>query len=93
MAELISAAENGSSLTERQLASHQKTRYRDTAILMLLLGTGIRVSECVGLDLLDISFKNNGLRVVRKGGNESTVYFGDEVAGALFDYLELERPY
>lgn len=92
VAELIFAAESGNSLTERQLASHQRTRYRDTAILMLLLGTGIRVSECVGLDLLDVSFKNNALRVIRKGGNESTVYFGEEVAGALFDYLELERP-
>ena len=31
------------------------------------------------------------MRVVRKGGNESTIYFGDEVSDALLDYLELER--
>ncbi|MEY8516104.1 tyrosine-type recombinase/integrase [Lachnospiraceae bacterium 29-84] len=92
VADLIFTVENGHSLTERQLSAHQRTKYRDTAILMLLLGTGIRVSECVGLDLSDVSFKNHGLRVVRKGGNESTVYFGEEVAGALFDYLEMERP-
>ena len=65
VAELIATVENGSSLTPRQLAAHQKTKYRDIAILTLLLGTGIRVSECVGLDVADVSFKNNGMRVVR----------------------------
>lgn len=47
--------------------------------MTLLLGTGIRVSECVGLDIQDIDFDNNGIRIVRKGGNETIVYFGDEV--------------
>lgn len=92
VADLISAAENGSSLTAKQLASHRKTKYRDIAILTLLLGTGIRVSECVGLDVKDVSFKNQGMRIVRKGGNESMVYFGEEVSNALLDYLEMERP-
>lgn len=91
VAELITTVQNGENLTARQLAAHQKTKYRDIAILTLLLGTGIRVSECVGLDVADVSFKNNCMRVVRKGGNESTIYFGDEVADALLDYLELER--
>ena len=91
VADLITVAESGSSLTDRQLASHEKTKYRDTAILTLLLGTGIRVSELVGLDVKDVNFKYNCIRVVRKGGNESTVYFGDEVSAALMEYLELER--
>lgn len=91
VAELITTVQNGENLTARQLASYQKTRYRDIAILTLLLGTGIRVSECVGLDVADVSFKNNCMRIVRKGGNESTIYFGEEVATALLDYLELER--
>ena len=91
VAELITTVQSGENLTARQLAAHQKTKYRDIAILTLLLGTGIRVSECVGLDVADISFKNSCMRVVRKGGNESTIYFGDEVADALLDYLELER--
>lgn len=91
VAELITTVQNGENLTARQLAAHQKTKYRDIAILTLLLGTGIRVSECVGLDVADVSFKNNCMRVVRKGGNESTIYFGEEVADALLDYLELER--
>ena len=55
----------------------------------LLLGTGIRVSECVGLDIEDVDFKNNGIKVLRKGGNEMFVYFGDEVAEALKKYIEV----
>ena len=49
----------------------------------LLLGTGVRVSECVGLDIEDVDFKNNGIKVTRKGGNEMVVYFGPEVEKAL----------
>ena len=60
-------------------------------ILTLLLGTGIRVSECVGLDLNDVDFKNNGITVTRKGGNQMVVYFGDEVADALEQYIEGSR--
>ena len=47
---------------------YEKTKARDLAIVTLLLGTGIRVSECVGLDIQDIDFDNNGIRIVRKGG-------------------------
>ena len=61
------------------------------AIVTLLLGTGIRVSECVGLDIEDVDFKNYGIKVVRKGGSEMIVYFGDEVAKALIDYIEGDR--
>ena len=76
----------GENLTGQRLAYYEKTKNRDLAILTLLLGTGIRVSECVGLDVQDVDFKNNGITVVRKGGNEMFVYFGDEVAEALYDY-------
>ncbi len=60
----------------------------DLALLTLLLGTGIRVSECVGLDISDVDFRNGGIRIHRKGGKEVTVYFGVEVEDALKDYLD-----
>ena len=85
---LLDEAESGEKLTERQKIYHNKTKKRDMAILTLLLGTGIRVSECVGLDLNDIDPKNNGIKVHRKGGSEVMVYFGDEVAEALDAYLD-----
>ena len=86
---LLDFVENGGSqLTGQALAYYNKTKERDLAILTLLLGTGIRVSECVGLDLSDVDFKNNGITVTRKGGNQMIVYFGDEVADALLAYID-----
>lgn len=85
---LLDQVEEGEKLTKNQLRYHNKTKLRDVALLTLLLGTGIRVSECVGLDINDIDFKNNGIKIRRKGGYEAVVYFGDEVADALHDYLE-----
>ena len=66
----------GDTLTGQKRMYHEKTKDRDLAIVTLLLGTGIRVSECVGLDVEDVDFKNNGIKVTRKGGNEMVVYFG-----------------
>lgn len=85
---LLDEVERGESLTPRQKTFHQKTKLRDLAMLTLLLGTGIRVSECVGLNIHDVDFKNGGILVHRKGGKEVTVYFGMEVESALLDYLE-----
>ena len=85
---LLDAVEHGNKLTDKQKNFHHKTKRRDLALLTLLLGTGIRVSECVGLNIADIDFKNGGIRIYRKGGKEVTVYFGTEVEDALLDYLE-----
>jgi len=78
----------GDSLSGQQRKYWEKTKLRDLAIVTLLLGTGIRVSECVGLDLSDVDFRNNGLKVIRKGGNEMIIYFGEEVELALKNYIE-----
>ena len=85
---LLDAVEQGEGLTEKQKDFHKRTRLRDLALLTLLLGTGIRVSECVGLDINDVDFKNGGIHIHRKGGKEVTVYFGSEVENALQDYLD-----
>ena len=91
VATLLDQVEAGEKLTKSQLKYHDKTKLRDVALLTLLLGTGIRVSECVGIDLDDIDFDNNGLRIHRKGGYNTIVYFPDEVADALLDYLESRK--
>lgn len=88
VAMLLDAVEQGEGLTEKQKAFHNRTRLRDLAMMTLLLGTGIRVSECVGLDINDVDFKNGGIHIHRKGGKEVTVYFGTEVENALQDYLD-----
>ena len=81
----------GDKLTGQKRVYYEKNKERDLAIVTLLLGTGIRVSECVGLDIEDVDFKNNGIKVTRKGGNEMVVYFGPEVEKALKRYLEVRE--
>lgn len=88
VATLLELVENGEELTETEKRYHRVTKTRDLALLTLLLGTGIRVSECVGLNLNDVDFKNGGIRIVRKGGYEAVVYFGEEVEDALLDYWD-----
>lgn len=91
-AELLDYIETcGDSLTGQKKVYYEKTKYRDLAIVTLLLGTGIRVSECVGLDVGDVDFRNGRIRVVRKGGSEMMVYFGEEVENALLKYLEYRK--
>lgn len=88
---ILDAAEESTSMSEHQRKILLNTRARDVAILTLLLGTGIRVSECVGLNLNDIDFDTNGFTVTRKGGNRAILYFGAEVREALLYYIEGER--
>ena len=81
----------GDTLTGQKRVFYEKTKERDLAIITLLLGTGIRVSELVGLNVDDVDFRNNGLHLIRKGRKEMTVYFGNEVADALEQYIEGSR--
>lgn len=88
VAMLLDQVEGGTNLTKKELDYHKKTKIRDIALLTLLLGTGIRVSECVGIDIKDINFDVGGIKIRRKGGYETVIYFGSEVEEALLDYLE-----
>ena len=87
-ANFLDTVEYGTNLTDRQLKFHEKSKVRDLAIMTLMLSTGIRISECVGLDLDDVDLKNNGIKIHRKGGAEVVVYFGEEVRNALCGYME-----
>ena len=84
---LLDTAELGSGLSPHAIGYHDKTKVRDTAILTLFLGTGIRISELVGLNDESIDFTNNSFIVTRKGGNQQILYFSEEVADALAAYL------
>lgn len=88
---LLDQVEAGEKLTKSQLKYHEKTKLRDVALLTLLLGTGIRVSECVGIDIDDLDFDSNGVRIHRKGGYNTVVYFPEEVRDALLQYLDQRK--
>ena len=85
--DMLYAVESGEGLTQRQKSYHNATALRDTAVVTLFLGTGIRISELVGLNVEDIDLKNNSFVVTRKGGNRSVLYFNQDVADALSNYL------
>ena len=84
---ILDTAEDGSGLSKHAEGYHKKTRIRDCAILTLFLGTGIRISELVGLNNENIDFTNNSFVVTRKGGNKAILYFSEEVGDALGAYL------
>ena len=84
---MVDAVMTGEGLTERQKKLLEITRQRDLAILYVFLGTGVRVSELVGLDLDDLDFESNGFVVTRKGGDQSILYYPDQVKAALQAYL------
>lgn len=88
---LINQAENPSLLTKQQQGFNKHTQERDVAMLTLFLGTGIRVSECVGLNVEDIDFDNNAFKITRKGGNQVILYFGEEVKESLLKWLEVRN--
>ena len=57
----------------------------------MLLGTGIRVSECVGLNVKDINFANKSFLITRKGEKQSILYLNDEIIDALQAYLTVRK--
>ena len=89
---LLNTIEYGNEqMSEHQRKYCEKTKSRDLAILTLMLGTGIRVSECAGLDETDVDFVDNSLTIVRKGGGQDVIYFSEEIADVLLQYIEGAR--
>ncbi|MBO5649108.1 MAG: tyrosine-type recombinase/integrase [Clostridia bacterium] len=78
-------------LTKRQRSALARNRVRDLAIITVLLGTGIRVSECVGINISDLDLENCTLEVDRKGNRRQKIALSDEVIDALSAYLEKRR--
>ncbi len=85
---LMNAVENPTEFTQKQISYNKNTFERDNAIITLFLGTGIRISELVGLNVESFDFNQNAFVVTRKGGNQSMLYFSHEVAMALKTWLE-----
>ena len=85
---LLAYADSDEAFSGRKNAYHEKTKERDYAILSLFLGTGIRISELVGLNIDDFDFNENAFVVTRKGGSRTTLYFNDEVKDALLRWLD-----
>jgi len=70
---------------------HQRNRERDTAIVSLILGSGLRLSEIVGLDIDDLDLVKYSARVIRKGNKEQYVFFSEQAMRDLQDYLAVRK--
>ena len=88
---MLDVVDTGVGLSERQQKYQENTRIRDLAMISLLLGTGIRVSELVGIDIDDVNFSDLSFVVTRKGGARVILYFSEEVAGYLYDYYRIRQ--
>ncbi len=84
--ELLDRLETATGHSKHQEAYLRSTQLRDQAMIALLLGTGIRVSECANLNRDDFDFTRNSFRIVRKGGKESILYYSDEIRDLLQSY-------
>lgn len=84
---LLDAVQQPTTFSEHQRNYNKNTFERDNAIVTLFLGTGIRISELVGLNVQDFDFSQGAFKVTRKGGNQTILYFSKEVEEALKIWL------
>lgn len=89
---MINTIRNGTGLTKKQQSyRNDANTARDYALCLLMMRTGLRVSEAVSLNLGDVDFDHCFVHVMRKESKPDNVYFSDEVKMALEDYLELRK--
>lgn len=79
------------SMATRAAEFDTPTSIRDVAIVELLYATGARVSEVCGLDLEDLDFHRNTIRVLGKGNKERMIPMGAPAVKALNTYIVMAR--
>lgn len=77
---------------KRLIHYYKRNKERDIALLTLILGSGLRISETVMLDLDDIDWVERGARVERKGKEGKTlVHFSERAKDKLYDYIQIRE--
>lgn len=89
---LFSEIESPTGISEHQRKCLQKQELRDYTLIYLLYSTGLRVSECAGLNLADVNLEKFTLKIIRKGNKEANIYLSDNAAEYLARYIEYRKP-
>ncbi len=92
MLSVVDATTAMDSLATRVAEEESPLSIRDCAIVEVLYATGARVSELCGLDLDDVDYGRNTMRVLGKGNKERTIPIGTPAMKALGDWINNARP-
>ena len=88
---LLDCVRYGTNLSDRTEKKHTKYADRDSALFLLLLDTGLRVSEMLSTNISDYNLDECSVIVKRKGGDIQNVYFSDECSFYLKVYFDAQR--
>ncbi len=84
---LLSCISLGTGLSPVALKRHEQHKKRDLALVTLLLDTGMRVSEIQQANIKDLNLDSFYIVITRKGGNHQTIFFSNEAAEYLQEYI------
>ncbi|WP_044916778.1 tyrosine-type recombinase/integrase [Butyrivibrio sp. WCE2006] len=87
---LLDEVRTGENLEGKAARHHDRFVLRDLAMILLLLDTGLRVSEMLSTDIGDYNFDDCNVLVMRKGGDQDIVYYSDECAACLQEYFSAQ---
>ena len=88
---LLEVIRSGNGLSEKAQKQHVIYEDRDIAIFILLLDTGLRISELLSSNIKDYNFDDHSVVVTRKGGDIQSVYFSDECGYYLSEYFDKQK--
>ena len=89
----LTVEEIGKIFENVELKGKKKTKNRDLCLLKIGFGTGLRASAIVQIDIDDIDFTHNRIRVTEKGDRDSYVMFGNNLRQCLLDWLNDREQY
>lgn len=88
---LLDCVRYGTDLKDKVAKVHNKYADRDSALFILLLDTGLRVSEMLDTNISDYNLEDHSVVVRRKGGDIQSVYYSDECGYYLKIYFDSQR--
>ena len=88
---LLETVRYGTKLNESVAKVHYIYADRDSAMFILLLDTGLRVSEMLSTDIIDYNLEECSVVVTRKGGDTQVVYYSDECRDYLDIYFKSQK--